>query len=155
MWLGGRPSCLECERANLCRIREYFGARKGYSVVLKICYGQVHGLPGLICSRVTKMPLPPFPRHVRRSPTADAAVGVCASGTKILRRGRRAHYVFLRASCLLSLVVEWRLVALCGPSMERSCVLNWPWYLVLLRKRLPPFHERQLCEHNRKGALGC
>jgi hypothetical protein len=89
----------------------------------------------LISTRVMRKSLAPLPlpRHLRRSPIADAAVGVCASGTKILRRGRRAHYLFLRASCPALLGVAWRLVALCGPSMGESCVLNWPWDLVLLR----------------------
>jgi hypothetical protein len=66
---------------------------------MKIGCGQVNAPRGLIYSGITKKPLA-SPKHPKLSTTLDSAAGLCASGTKKLRRGqgRRAHYSLLRAS---------------------------------------------------------
>jgi hypothetical protein len=68
-------------------LKERFKARKGYSVVMKIGCGQVNALLGLIYTRITKQPLA-TPKHPKLSVRIDAAAGLCASGTKKLRRGQ-------------------------------------------------------------------
>jgi hypothetical protein len=125
-WLGGRPSCLECVLAKICtELKSVSKPPKGY-IVMKIGCGQVNALPGLIYTRMSKMPLT-SPKHPKLSTKTDAAAGLRAPKMKNLRRGqgRRAHYHFLRGSCPVWRVVAWRLVTFFGLPTEGSSVLNW------------------------------